>query len=156
MEFHQRNNPLHPGRRSTGWKAFLVGILVWLPSFLAPGLLPGSVLHVRVSNYMKMTNICTSRVPLSWALSSLEQWFSAGGELPPGRVAVSGNGSDLIHWAEARDAGKHPMMHRTVQPPPPEKNSTQRGSFEVDKSCHRMHPLDYIKGGEFKASWRVE
>ena len=89
MEFHQRNNPLHPGRRSTGWKAFLVGILAWLPSFLAPGLLSGSVLHVRVSNYMKMTNIRTSRVPLSWALSSLEQWFSAGGDLPPGRVVVS-------------------------------------------------------------------
>lgn len=121
MEFHQRNNPLHPGRRSTGWKAFLVGILAWLPSFLAPGLLPGSVLHVRVSNYMKMTNIRTSRVPLSWALSSLEQWFSAGGDLPPGRVVVSG--TVLIVFAGWRPGTPGYIARCTGQcaPRPPRK-----------------------------------
>lgn len=131
MEFHQRNNPLHPGRRSTGWKTFLVGILVWLPSFLASGLLPGSVLHVQGSNYVKTTNIRTSHVLLSWALSSLEWWFSARGDLPPGRVVGSRNGSHCIHWVKARDAGKHPTVHRTVRPTP----STQCASFEVEKSC---------------------
>lgn len=86
MEFHQRNNPLHPGRRSTGWKTFLVGILIRLSSFLTctPGSLTSSILHVWMFSYMKMIIIHIFCVPLSQVLLSLEQWFSARGDLPPG------------------------------------------------------------------------
>ena len=33
-----------------------------------------------------------------------------------------------------------------------ERLSTQRVRFEVEQSCHGVHPLDYIKGGGSKAS----
>lgn len=32
------------------------------------------------------------------------------------------------------------------------KLSTQRVSFEVEQSCHGVHPRDYMKGGGSKAS----
>lgn len=60
MEFHQRNNPLHPGRRSPGWKTFLVGALVRLSRLLPIGLfgcvnVTTSCVHVCISQGLVAT-----------------------------------------------------------------------------------------------------
>lgn len=64
MEFHQRNNPLHPSEKHRLENFSGIGILVWLPSLSRFWFrFPGSVLHVQGSNYVKTTNIRSSHVP---------------------------------------------------------------------------------------------
>lgn len=141
MEFHQRNNALHPGRRSPGRKALLVGVLMLPspPAFLshshshshsAPQCLSALLVMWKWQWFLKMTVIHICCVSLSQVLSSLEGHSQWGVICPLGTLAVSLNSSDCSNWklplasrSRGRDAAKHPpcvqdSLPQTKKDPP--------------------------------------
>lgn len=114
MEFHQRNNSLHTGRRSTGREAFLVGILVLLNATLPPShsrrLLTDCLLCVCTFSYLK---IATVRISYVRPLPSCERCFSIRGDVFPlgdiGQYLETLDGHDWedapgSEWAAGREA----------------------------------------------------
>ena len=76
---------------------------------------------------------------------TLYQWFSTGADfVPPGDICQCHNWglATGIKWVEARDANKHPTMHRTV--PTATKNYPVQNvnSAEAEKLCSIL--IDFI------------
>lgn len=89
MEFHQRDNSLHPGRRSSGWKALLVGTPC---ARRLPRSQPRSARQcpARAGVSSRDTAVIHAcRVPLHTVSVPLAQWFSARPLGSWGRRAVS-------------------------------------------------------------------
>lgn len=102
MEFHQRNNALHPGRRSTGWQTFLVGILrsrAGLSACLTLSSARSQFSSTRFNVELREngSHSCWLRAPLP-GFVTLRQWLSTRAICPPGQWAMSGSSFDCNDW----------------------------------------------------------